>query len=101
MTDHHAPRDEANIHPLSRRLAFIETKAFQTGLLFALGLGALALGLADLYLKRHALFAFEGWTAFHAWFGFLAFSFVVLAGWPLGALLRRREDYYRGGEDDA
>jgi hypothetical protein len=37
---------------------------------------------------------------FYALFGFLAFGVAVLSGWPLGKLLRRREDYYetRSGE---
>jgi hypothetical protein len=37
---------------------------------------------------------------FYAGFGFLAFAFAVLSGWPLGKLLRRPESYYdtRSGE---
>ncbi len=35
----------------------------------------------------------------YAIFGFVAYSFVVLASWPLFKLLGRPEDYY--GEDDS
>jgi hypothetical protein len=43
---------------------------------------------------RHAYFSIDAFTAFHAWWGFGAFTLMVLAGWPLGRLMRRREDYY-------
>lgn len=43
---------------------------------------------------RHTYFDIDAITAFHAWWGFGSFALVVLAGWPLGRLLRRREDYY-------
>ena len=43
---------------------------------------------------RHTYFDIDGLTAFHAWWGFGSFALVVLAGWPLGRLMRRSEDYY-------
>ncbi len=60
------------------------------------GLGALAvlLILVDLIYVRHTKFDIEGIPGFYGIFGFLAFSFVVLMGWPLGYLLRRDENYY-------
>lgn len=69
--------------------------------LIALGLLGLFLAGLDFVLHRHSKFALEAAYGFYALFGFLAFSFVVLMGWPLRRLLGRPEDYYDppGSED--
>lgn len=92
-----APEND-RIHPVSRRLAFLEAASFQRRLMWALFVVAVALALTDLVHHRHALFTWEGWVGFHGVYGFLAFSFVVLMGWPLRRLLSRPESYY--GEDE-
>lgn len=50
--------------------------------------------LADLFYEKHSYFAFEEQPGFHAFFGFVAFVFVVLAGTRLRDFLMRPEDYY-------
>ncbi len=50
--------------------------------------------VAGLFVKRHAHFAFEEWLGFHAWFGFIVFVIVVLAGKQLRYVVKRDEDYY-------
>mgnify|MGYP004068077959 FL=1 len=50
---------------------------------------------------RHAYFSIDGTTGFNGLWGFGAFTLVVLAGWPLGRLLRRSEDYYDDEEEPA
>lgn len=50
---------------------------------------------------RHAYFDIDAITAFNALWGFGAFALVVLAGWPLGRLLRREEDYYKDEAEPA
>ena len=50
--------------------------------------------LADLFYEKHSHFAFEQQAGFHAFFGFVAFVFVVLAGTRLREILMREEDYY-------
>ena len=50
---------------------------------------------------RHAYFHIDEITAFYAWWGFGSFALVVLAGWPLGRLMRRSEDYYDDEEEPA
>lgn len=95
-------REDINaVHPFARRFLFLETKGFKTFVFFALLIGSIALIAADLIIHRHAYFTFEGWRGFHAFYGFLAFTFAVLCGWPLRRLLGRSENYYGGSDDDA
>jgi len=89
------------IHPLARRLSFIEAASFPRRLTLAFAVVFLALAGVDLVHHRHALFTWEGFWGFHAWYGFAAFSFVVLMGWPLRRLLSRPEDYYDEDDGDA
>jgi len=50
--------------------------------------------LLDLFYSKHAWFSFEEIIGFYAFFGFVAFCFVVLAGKRLRSVLMRGEDYY-------
>ncbi|MGD2133080.1 MAG: hypothetical protein PVI23_09830 [Maricaulaceae bacterium] len=93
-----APESD-EIHPLARRVKFIFAPGFGRVLMYLFGAVFLALAGVDLVHHRHELFSWEGFPGFHAWFGFVAFSFVVVMGWPLRALLSRPEDYY-GAEED-
>lgn len=49
---------------------------------------------ADLLIHKHAAFAFEGWFAFHAWYGFVGIVFLVLGARVLRAIVMRPEDHY-------
>jgi hypothetical protein len=92
-------KEQGPIHPVSRRLRFLEAASFPRRLTLLLAVVFLGLAGLDLVHHRHQLFSWEGFIGFHAWFGFGAFCVVVLAGWPLRRLLARPEDYY--GKDDA
>lgn len=94
------PEDQGAVHPLARRFLFLDTPSFKARVLVFLGVLTLVLGIADFAVHRHAYFAFERFPGFFVLFGFSAFAFVVLSGWPLRRLLGRPENYY-GGEDDA
>lgn len=50
--------------------------------------------LAGLFIDTHGYFPVEDFGVFYAIFGFLAFSFIVLAGQHLRKILMRPEDYY-------
>ncbi len=50
--------------------------------------------LAGFVIDTHGYFAVEGFGAFYAIFGFIVFSFIVLAGQHLRKILMRPEDYY-------
>jgi hypothetical protein len=103
---HGPPRlGEPGEHPLSVLLfSWMRTAVFYRAFMAALlGAGVLlitfeAVRLIDsprTYLSLHNLPGFFGV------FGFLAFSFAVLSGWPLGKLLRRPDDYYDTSSGEA
>ncbi len=93
-----APDDRPD-HPAARVLfGWVDAKS--TPGLFLVGVAALAvlLFVIDLFTDRHEYFHFAEGLGFYGFWGFCAFALAVLSGWPLGALLRRSEDYY--GEAD-
>lgn len=83
------------VHPMSRVL-FGWTEAKNAGAMIFWGVAALSviLVLLDLVIVRHEKIGIANSAGFYALWGFAAFSFVVLMGWPLGRLLRRDENYY-------
>lgn len=63
-------------------------------LVYALAAVCIGLLVWDLFYHQHGHFSFEEWLGFSAFFGFLAFAFIVLAGKQLRRFLMRDEDYY-------
>ena len=83
--------------PLAQALFGWTSKPYTKNLFFfGVGLLAIVLLVADFFVHRHAYkpVAFSEFNMFYGLYGFAAFTFVVLCGWPLGALLRRPENYY-------
>lgn len=113
LTDHgeHALPDDSHTTPTAKLLFGWTSKPWTGRLLFILLLlASVALIAVEPLLEasaeeghhfRHAYFNIDAITAFHAWWGFGSFALVVLAGWPLGRLLRRSEDYYNDEEEPA
>ena len=66
---------------------------------FIVVLVALVLAQAFIYVKGY--FGVDGWFGFGAVFGFLSCLAMVLFAKALGYLLKRPEDYYDRGRDDA
>ncbi|MCG8440575.1 MAG: hypothetical protein MI723_02085 [Caulobacterales bacterium] len=95
-----AKPDDDDVHPLSRRFLFVDSKGFRNGVNVALGAAFLGLIAVDLVVHRHGYFDFEMLTGFYALYGFIAFSFVVIMGWPLRRLLGRKETYYEDEDGD-
>ncbi len=92
---------EPGEHPLSVLLfSWMRTPLFLR--VFAIGLCIAGVGLilAEIFLSPYAIKDVTGVPGFQGVFGFVAFAFAVLCGWPLGKWLRRPEDYYdrRSGE---
>jgi hypothetical protein len=83
------------IHPMSK-VFFGWVSHKHTGRILFWLFAALSLGLVllDLVVPRHEKIALAGSVGFYGLWGFAAFSFAVLSGWPLGHMLRRSEDYY-------
>ena len=91
--DLHTVSDEG-VHPMAKVL-FGWTQTKNIGVIFwGLGLLSAFLIVLDLFLDRHEYFNFANSTGFYGLYGFAAFAFVVLMGWPLCNLLRRDENYY-------
>ena len=91
---------DEGVHPMSKALfGWTETKGLGAILFWLLAGLSLLLVLADLLIGRHDQISFANSVGFYGLWGFLSFAFVVLMGWPLGHLLRRREDYYEEGAD--
>jgi len=91
--------DRANWHPLARSLFGWTTGAKAPALLFwgMVLLGALLI-LGDLLVDHKSKFEIQNLFGFYGFFGFIAFGVIILAGWLLGYLLRRDEDYYGDAE---
>lgn len=95
------PLGEPGEHPLSILLfSWMRGKMFLRVfaiLLVVVGLASIGL---EVWLSYKPIKDITSVPGFYAVFGFLAFGGAVLSGWPLGKLLRRREDYYetRSGE---
>lgn len=87
------------MHPMSR-LLFGWVESPRTPLILFIGVIVVVVGLflVDLRLDRHEYIDIAHITGFYGLWGFGAFSLAVLSGWPLGKLLRRREDYYGEAE---
>ena len=92
---------ERGEHPLSVLLfSWMRGKLFVRVLAIVLVLVGLASIGLEVWLSYKPIKDITSMPGVYALFGFLAFGGAVLSGWPLGKLLRRREDYYdtRSGE---
>ena len=67
-----------------------------------IGFGAVLAGLVlgDLLIHAHAGFGIDGTFGFYAWYGLGTCVAMVLFAKGLGVALKRRDDYYEGGEGD-
>ena len=91
----------AEHHHSDEKPGWADTKAFRNSLVALLviaALGAAAAGFLPAFQKEHPHFAVEGRGAFFAVYGFVAFSFIVLAGQHLRKLVSRKETYYEERE---
>lgn len=69
-------------------------------ILWALYAACGALAAIDLFYHRHTDFAFEGFFAFYALYGFGACVALVLIAKELRKVLSRPESYYSETQDD-
>ena len=90
----HTPSEDG-VHPVAKILfGWTEAKVAGTAIFWGIGLLSAFLIVIDLAVDRHEYVHMAEATGFYALWGFAAFAFVVLIGWPLGRLLRRSETYY-------
>ena len=91
----------ADHHHGDEKPGWADTKTFRTVFLGILVIAAVASAIAGFlpqFQKDHPHFDVEGMGAFFAIYGFVAFSFIVLAGQHLRKLVSRKEDYYEERE---
>jgi len=88
-------------HHSDEKPGWADSKAFRRAVVGALALAAIAVAIAGFmpqFQKEHPHFEVEGAGAFFAAYGFIAFSFIVLAGQHLRKLVGRKETYYEERE---
>jgi len=88
---HHKSDDNSDQKGWADRPGF---RRFFIGLLVLVCVGAALAGFAPAWQNPHPHFNVEGLGVFFAIYGFVAFSFIVLAGQHLRKLVMRKEDYY-------
>ncbi|MCF6292032.1 MAG: hypothetical protein L3J04_01420 [Robiginitomaculum sp.] len=91
---------EDGIHPAARPFLWLGSNWAQRSFMWFIAVLAICFVLLDLLVYRKSYFALDGTLGFYAIFGFFAFTFVVMMGWPLRKLTGRKDDYYEDGEPD-
>jgi len=90
----HTPSEEG-IHPLSQVLfGWTHRKGIGNIIFWVLLVLSILVLSVDFFVRRHDYLTFANYSGFYGIWGFVAFSFAVIMGWPLGHLLRRDENYY-------
>ncbi len=95
-------KPDDGIHPAARPFLWLGSHGVQRNFMWFIGV-LMVISIAMNYIKKpYGYFEWEAAIGGYAIFGFLAFTFAVLMGWPLRKLTGRSEDYYEdeGGEDD-
>lgn len=105
MSDPHAHDhgfgDDDKMHPAAKILfGWVGFKNIGNIIFYGLAILSVVLIVIDLMMSRHDKVDFASNYGFYAFYGFAAFSFVVLMGHPLGKLLRRDENYYGDLENE-
>jgi len=88
------------IHPAARPFLWLGSHWFQRNFMWLIGFFVLVFVGFDLFRDLYGHFAWQKVIGAKAIFGFVAFTFAVLMGWPLRKLTGRPEDYYGDGETD-
>ena len=97
----HDEIDQAEMHPMAKLLFGWVLKPkmgnYVFGALAVLSVLLISIDFSDI---RHPHNEAESYIGFYGIYGFFAFAFAVLMGWPLGRLLRRDENYYGDQDED-
>lgn len=102
LHSHGSGEDEKDqMHPAAKALfGWVGYKRTPDLVFYGLIIASILLIAVDFVHDRHGYSETEEIPGFYAIYGFVAFSFVVLAGIPLGKLLRRDENYYGDADTD-
>ena len=96
-----AKKKDEKITSIGKALTNLERPEVIMNMIVGLaGLCAL-LFIGDFFHLRHGKFESEDFIGFYAFFGFLAFAFIIFATKVLKVLISRKEDYYAPNVVDA
>lgn len=95
------PDRTENLPTLGRALLFVEKDSAIKKMIIAVAVICALLFAADLVYHRHGKFEIEHIPGIYGFFGFLAFSFIVLSTKYLKRLIGRDETYYGDGAIDS
>ena len=90
-----------NIHPIGEKLLWVEKPENIRLMIIGLAVFCALLFLGDFIIDRHGHFELENIPGFYGIFGFLAFSFIIIATKFLRMIIGRKEDYYAPNAIDA
>ncbi|MEN8822738.1 MAG: hypothetical protein ABF271_16715 [Abyssibacter sp.] len=93
MTTEHQP-------PTGEEPGFFDHPGRIKAIVYGVYISCALLFIADVFYHKHAYTTFEGWFAFHAWYGFFGCVGLVLVAKAMRVVLMRREDYYDPPESD-
>ncbi|WP_341760098.1 hypothetical protein [Candidatus Endowatersipora endosymbiont of Watersipora subatra] len=100
MTEKKKNNNES-IHPIGVLITPIEKTKNLNRLIVLLVIICILLLISDLIVHRHTLFQTEAIAGFYSFFGFCAFSFIIISTKYLKRILGRPEDYYAPHSVDA
>ncbi len=79
---------------MSERKYWLDDPRNVKKIVWTLAAACVVLLLVELFIDKHAHYAFEGWWGFFGIYGFLGCLLLVLTAKQLRKLLMRPEDYY-------
>ena len=91
--------ERAEAHPMAVPFLWLGHKKVQKNFIFVPLIGMLIFSALGLVYPLHHKAPWDFFSSY-ALIGFVSYSFVVLAAWPLFRLLARDENYYGEGDDD-
>ncbi len=89
-----ADKSNDNLGPIGKALTKLEQPDVIMKMIYGLAGFCALLLIADFFHLRHGKFESEDLIGFYAFFGFLAFAFIIFATKVLKNIIGRREDYY-------
>ena len=93
-------KERTESHPAAVPFLWLADKAVVKNFFIVPLIGLIVFTVLGVFYPLHHPAPWDVIAGSYALIGFVAYSFVVLASWPLFKLLSRREDYYGEGDDD-
>ena len=92
-------KERTEAHPAAVPFLWLGKKSVIKNFIWVPAIGLIIFSLLGLKFPHHHPAPWDFFMSY-SFIGFVAYSFVVLAAWPLFKLLARPEDYYGEGDDD-